>query len=114
MCITCAQCGNQSDKFKAIAFELKWLQNYVTDYFNVPEAAITSVSEFVRERKFRHIFFVLASEFSHLTMRQISVHYGIALTGVEMGIKSGRKYKSELSALRKHLQLELQSINIAA
>lgn len=91
-------------KYRRDYFSIEWLENYLSDYFNMPIKDLSTCSEFKKHRNFQGISFYVICHFGGYTKIEISKKYCISETTIFRRInETALEYPNDLNFIIKDL-----------
>jgi hypothetical protein len=77
MAFICECCNHVHQGVKMVLFEIEFIENHLSDFCNRPVAALTSISDFAADRRFRGLVIWTAVRFGGFTQKDIGKKYRI-------------------------------------
>jgi hypothetical protein len=115
MAIKCPCCNGVVEEYRITALSLKYLEQYVADFCKRPVEAITSVSEFRKDRDARGLFFYAAKYFGGYSFVELSKIYPRTYYYMSLAVnRVTSTRKQDVYLLDKELRSVLNRINVAA
>lgn len=105
MAFVCQHCGKEDERFEGTKYTMKYIEEYVADYYQIPVEKLIAINS---ERKSRirrgHLYWVLQHE-CKWTQKEIGKRYGLSPKRIRDRVKNINIKKNEdLRAIIKFLK----------